>query len=68
MEKLAQQILGTVSVEEIKLDESLDSKYKPGLFIQVHKFLSSQTEDLCTIGEQIINYKNIFMKIGDLND
>ncbi len=68
MEKLAQQILGTVGVEEIKLDETLDSKYKPGLFIQLHKFLSSQTEDLCTIGEQTKNYKNIFMKIGDLKN
>lgn len=67
MEKLAQQILGTVSVDEIKLDETLDLNYKPGLFNQVHDFLCGKKEHLCTIKEQRKNYEEIYMKIGGFN-
>jgi predicted dehydrogenase len=67
MEKLAQQILGTVSVDDIKLDDTLDSNYKPGLFIQVQDFLFGKKERLCTIEEQRKNYEEIYMKIGSFN-
>jgi predicted dehydrogenase len=67
MEKLAQQILGSVSVEDIKLDDTLDSNYKPGLFIQVQDFLCGKKERLCTIEGQRKNYEEIYMKIGSFN-
>ena len=68
MEKLAAQELGSLAVEDIKLDELLDLNFKPGLYIQVERFLNYQIEDLCTIEEQKNNYKDIFMKIGNLSD
>jgi predicted dehydrogenase len=64
MEKLFAQKLGTVSLDEIELDDSLDIKYKPGLYSQVQKFLNGDCQELCTIEEQRKSYENIYMKIG----
>ncbi|MHA8057420.1 Gfo/Idh/MocA family oxidoreductase [Aquirufa nivalisilvae] len=64
MEKLSAQKLGAVSIEEIQLDNTLDLNFKPGLFVQVDKFLKGQNEGLCTIEEQKMDYQDIYMKIG----
>jgi predicted dehydrogenase len=64
MEKLFAQKLGTVSLEEIEIDDSLDTTYKPGLYSQVQKFLNGDCQELCTIEEQRKSYENIYMKIG----
>lgn len=64
MEKLAQQKLGSITLEEIEIDEVLDLKYKPGLYVQVNNFLIGEFDSMCTIEEQRKNYQNIYMKIA----
>ena len=68
MEKLLVQELGRVKIEDIHLDGLLDLNFKPGLFVQVDKFLKSQNDDLCTIQDQKKNYQDIYMKIGSYNN
>ena len=64
MEKLFAQKLGTVSLDEIEVDDALDTNYKPGLYSQVQKFLDGDCKELCTLEEQRKSYENIYMKIG----
>ena len=64
MEKLAVQKLGTVAVEELEIDNVLDINYKPGLYVQVQKFLNGDTKDICTIKEQRETYQEIYMKMA----
>ncbi|MBJ11456.1 MAG: myo-inositol 2-dehydrogenase, partial [Candidatus Marinimicrobia bacterium] len=70
MEKL--QILKLNSIEaefDDEIDYSLDENYKPGLFNQVDCFIYNQDNlelnKLCTIDDQINNYKNFYRKIAN---
>ena len=54
MEKLQIQKLGSVSIEPVGVDDSLDNKYKPGLYKQTEAFLSSSTENLCSLRKQLL--------------
>ena len=58
IEKLQVQKLGTVSTEEVSIQDELDLKFKPGIYKQTEAFLQSVEEDkkspdLQTIGEQV---------------
>lgn len=57
MEKLQVQKLGSVTVEFLDMDDSLDTEYKPGLFKQTESFLSGNPDGLCTLSEQKNNIK-----------
>ena len=35
------------------IDDSLDKKFKPGLYTQVKNFLFKETKDLCSLSEHI---------------
>lgn len=67
MEKLSIQKIGSVALEEVRLDDALDYDFKPGLFKQVDAFIH-HPENLPTIDEQLkvlpwyekINAKSIF--------
>ena len=52
MEQLQVQQLGTVKVDPVEIDLSLDNGCKPGLFQQTKAFLNSNVERLCTLEEQ----------------
>ena len=54
LEKLFIQEKGSLDVEEIKIDNDL---YKPGLYGEVEAFLSGDKEYLCSLNEQINNFK-----------
>ena len=61
LEKLQIQKYGSMAVEDIPLDEALDQKYKPGLYLQVQAFLGNK-KNLATIAEQVsrlTHYKKI---------
>lgn len=51
LESLRCQTLGSVSVEEIKIDDLLDLQFKPGLFLQTKAFLDSNFSELLTLQE-----------------
>lgn len=52
MEQLQLQKIGSVSIETVELDCSIDVEFKPGLYRQVETFLEGKSNDLCTLEEQ----------------
>ena len=61
LEKLQIQKYGSMTVEDVPLDDSLDQAYKPGLCLQVKAFLGNK-KNLATIAEQVsrlTHYKKI---------
>lgn len=52
LEELKIQRKGSIAIESIELDTTLDKAYKPGLYVQSELFLSNQTETLVSIAEQ----------------
>jgi predicted dehydrogenase len=53
LEKLQIQKIGSVAVDMVEIDDSLDNDFKPGLYKQVHAFVGNQTALLPTISDQI---------------
>lgn len=65
MEKLQIQKLGSVSINyDESIDYSLDSQFKPGLYLQTSSFLSNAPENFCSLDEQISNFST-FEKIAN---
>lgn len=60
MEKLQIQKIGSVVIEEVELDYTLDQKYKPGLFEQVKNFLNNDSSTFCTLDYQIEIFDTYF--------
>ena len=53
LEKLQIQKIGTIKLENVEIDDSLDVQYKPGLYIQTQSFLEYNTHRFCSIQEQL---------------
>jgi hypothetical protein len=53
MEELKMISLGSVQIESIEIDDSLDKQFKPGLFLQTDAFLKSDTDRLCSLKNQM---------------
>lgn len=65
-EQLHIQKRGTITTERVPIDDTLDQKFKPGLYSMADSFLNDRNSGLCTIDEQadifgyycqIANYK-----------
>ena len=67
MEKLQIQNIGSVKVEFVEIDESLDLQYKPGLYKQVEAFLNGDISNFITIQEQA-EMTNIYNQIAGYQD
>lgn len=52
LEKLQVQKTGSVAIEFLEIDDTLDRDYKPGLFRQVQAFVRGAAGELCSIQEQ----------------
>lgn len=66
MEKLQVQNKGSVIIEDVPIDDSLDVEYKPGLFKQVEAFLKDNHDDrLLSIDEQL-KHLDFYEKIEGL--
>jgi predicted dehydrogenase len=52
METLQVQKIGSFAIEPVVIDDSLDKKYKPGIFMQTKAFLDNNFDRFCTIFEQ----------------
>ena len=63
METLQIQNIGSVKVEPVQLDDSIDKEYKPGFYRQVEFFLSDDFHRLCTLEEQCAHMNNLYLKI-----
>lgn len=65
MEELRIQKLDSINVENIELDDSLDKRYKPGLYKQVSAFLFNRSDDrLIDIVSHLKRWE-LFLEIGN---
>lgn len=54
VEKLHQQLKGSVQVNDVDVDDKLDIEFKPGLFLQTKYFLNQQFDGFQTVHGQLI--------------
>lgn len=52
-EQLHVQEIGSVAINRLEIDDSLDQQFKPGLYLQCKNFLTNETADMCSIKEQL---------------
>lgn len=64
IEKLKIVKIGSVKIEEVNELNSLDLEYKPGLYNQVNSFISNNNNRLCSLKEQVDNWK-FYKKIAN---
>lgn len=64
LEKLAVQMLGSVAINQIEIDDRLDIEYKPGLFLQVQSFIDDKLVSFQTLQGQIEAMKYYFKMAG----
>lgn len=64
MEQLHIQQLGSVKIDKVEVDDSLDQQFKPGLHRQVESFLRGETSRFSSIHEQS-GYFKIYSKIAN---
>lgn len=62
LEEIQIQLKGSVQLNKHEFDNSLDEKYKPGVYLQVKNFLEGGNQ-LLQIEEHIWNSKNVYAKI-----
>ena len=53
LERLQLQHRGSVNLNFVEIDDELDKRFKPGLYLQVKAFLKNDIKSLCSIDEQI---------------
>lgn len=64
LEKLQKQEIGSVAINEIEIDDSLDKKFKPGLYKEVECFLFEHDKTaMKTIAQQVEETENCYNKI-----
>jgi predicted dehydrogenase len=56
MEALQIMRKASVKIEPVEIDDSLDKTFKPGLYVQVQRFLADQLADFCTLDDQIAHW------------
>lgn len=65
MEILQNQKIGSIKINQVKINDNIDKKYKPGLYRQTLNFTENNFKNFCTVEEQIERIKNIYNKIGN---
>jgi predicted dehydrogenase len=64
METLQIQVLGSVAVNPVELDDQLDKDFKPGFYLQTKAFLEQDMNRFCTIMEQLRMIENYYSKMS----
>lgn len=64
METLQIQEIGSITVKPVDIQDTLDIKYKPGLFLQTKNFIESKYDHFCTIFDQKENIDKTYIKIS----
>lgn len=60
MEQLQIQDKGSIIINPVKIEDSLDQTYKPGFYLETKAFLQGNNEHLCSIQEQFESLENIY--------
>ena len=63
METLQIQEIGSVAVNPVQIDDTLDKEFKPGLYLQVKSVLEGKTERFCSLQEQKEMIEKVYLKI-----
>lgn len=64
LEKLQTMKLGSIAIEEMKLEDDLDKEFKPGLYLQVRAFMEGNASNLMNIEEQYARLNHYKMIAG----
>lgn len=64
MESLHLMCKGSVKIEPVEIDDSLDKMFKPGLYEQVVRFLNGQYDGMCNIEDQLELWANYCRMAG----
>ena len=54
MERLQQQIKGSVQIADFEVDDTLDADFKPGIFLQTKAFLNQEFNKILHLEQQLI--------------
>lgn len=57
MEKLKIQKIGSMAIEDINLEDELDTKFKPGLYHQTKSFIQKDFDGFCTLSDHLETFK-----------
>lgn len=55
MEQLQVQELGSVKINAVKVDDSRDMEFKPGLYAQTKAFINKENQSICRIDEHLLD-------------
>jgi predicted dehydrogenase len=64
MESLQVQMLGSVAVNPVELDDALDKDFKPGIYLQTKAFIDGDYSRFCTIEEQKKRIEKVYLKMS----
>ena len=64
LEKIQIQELGSVAINFIDCDDSNDTQFKPGIYLQTLNFLKGDYTRFCTIEDQKNNIYNYYVKMA----
>ena len=64
IEKLQIQEIGSVKTEFVEIDDSLDSLYKPGLYLQARAFFEKDNSDMISLQEHV-THARLYEKISN---
>lgn len=68
MEQLQIQNIGSVAVNPVEIDDSLDKEFKPGFYRETEAFLNGEWKRLCSIEHQFNHVREIYTKMLKSND
>lgn len=63
-ESLQIQEIGSIKMNEVDIDYSLEKDFKPGLFKQTKAFLMTDLKNFCTLEDQFYMIKNVYNLIS----
>lgn len=66
LEELQIQLKGSVAINKVEIDNSIDKEFKPGLLLQTKQFLSGDLSEFKTM-EQQVEMLNIYTQIAKGN-
>lgn len=64
METLQIQLIGSVAVNPVEIDDTIDKQFKPGLYLQTLAFLKNDWGRFCTLAEQKMMIDKYYLKMS----
>lgn len=63
LETLQIQDKGSVKIEPVNIDDSLDKQYKPGFYLETKSFIEGNHSRLCSVADQYKHLNSVYYKI-----